>query len=87
MSTLLCDVNQETRKNRIAIRNQVEMFCEEVKSLKPGRRLLFLLYFHYGHTQAEIAALLKIHPNSVAKRLKVITKILQARLKEKGLIV
>ncbi len=73
------DVAEKTLDNRITMRSEIEMFCKEVENLIPGQRLLFLLYFRYGHTKADIAALLEIHPANVARRLDKVVNIVNSR--------
>jgi len=78
--TLSLTIDRPVKCNRISIRNQIEIFTAEVEKLEPAKKLLFLLYFRYGHSQSDIAKLLKIDPGNVSRRLRKIATILEDKL-------
>ncbi len=74
------NVKQETQDGRIAVRKFIEESCELAKTLPPKKKLLFLMRFDHGYSNAEIARLCGVDEVTVSRRLKkIIAEVEQMR--------
>jgi len=55
-------------------RNDVLLYCDIAEKFPAKRRLLFFMYFRYGHSMKEISELLGISESSVSRRLATIIR-------------
>jgi RNA polymerase sigma factor (sigma-70 family) len=66
------NTDQKTQDRRIAVRKFIEQSCELAKTLPPKKKLLFLMRFDHGYTNAEIAGLCGVDEGTVCRRIKKI---------------
>lgn len=87
MQTILPNTDKKTQTERISLRSQTEMMCEEVEELETHERLLFQMFFRHGYTKTDIGKLLGVQYYTIARRLDKIAKKVQANLRDRGLII
>jgi len=66
------NAQQQIQDRRIAVRNFIQEHCELAKTLPPKKKLLFLMRFDHGYSNAEIAKLCGVDETTVCRRLKKI---------------
>lgn len=65
---------------RIDSRSLIEQLCDIAQTLPAHKKLLFLLYFKYGHSTIEISQLVMKCDSTVGRRLKkVLDEVLLVR--------
>ena len=75
------NMSTDDLRRRILRRNWLEDCYKNIASLTPERQLLFAMYFIYGHSMKQIAALCGVHETSIGKRLKTIIRQVERKMR------